>query len=88
MAKDKGRIEINEIRCKGCGLCITECKYNNIVLCEKNILNVNKIVAVFVNNNGCNSCSFCAIICPDTAIEVYRKNLIINDYTNIIIMRY
>jgi len=67
----KGRIKINEDRCKGCLLCIEQCKVKEIKKSEK----VNKyghIVVEFANSGKCNACTLCAIVCPDAAIEVYE----------------
>jgi NAD-dependent dihydropyrimidine dehydrogenase PreA subunit len=47
MSTSKGRIVIDEERCKGCGAC-------------------------FDDAQTCTGCTFCAIICPDVAIEVYK----------------
>jgi len=67
----KGRIEIDEDRCKGCGLCI--------MFCPRKVLEFAK----HLNRRGvnpprvakpdeCTGCGFCAMMCPDVAITVYR----------------
>jgi NAD-dependent dihydropyrimidine dehydrogenase PreA subunit len=30
-------------------------------------------LALLTDNQDCNACTLCAIICPDVAIEVYKK---------------
>lgn len=59
-----GRIKIDEIRCNGCGLCITVCKDCSITLENKKA----KIAAnpLF----GCLACGHCMMICPQGAITV------------------
>ncbi len=65
----KGRIIIDVDRCKGCNLCVEECKKGEIKPGSK----LNKIgytVVEFINCGACNACTLCAIVCPDAAIEV------------------
>ncbi|HPN65203.1 MAG TPA: 4Fe-4S binding protein [Candidatus Goldiibacteriota bacterium] len=65
----KGKVRILAERCKGCNLCILECKKGEL----KQGKTVNKqgySVVEFVNNGKCNGCTLCAIVCPDAAIEV------------------
>ncbi len=67
----KGKIVINENRCKGCLICVSQCKMKEIEKSNK----VNKfghIVVEFKNSGKCNACTLCAISCPDAAIEVYE----------------
>ena len=67
----KGRILINQEKCKGCLLCIDECKYQEISVSKK----INKFgynIVTFNDNGNCTACTFCAIICPDAAIEVRK----------------
>jgi len=67
----KGKIKIDEDRCKGCLLCIEECKKGCIKIGEK----VNKygyVVVEFDDTKGCNACKLCSIVCPDAAIEVFE----------------
>jgi 2-oxoglutarate ferredoxin oxidoreductase subunit delta len=65
----KGRIKIDENRCKGCLLCIDNCRQGEIKKSEK----INKYgynVVEFCKLDKCNACTLCAIVCPDCAIEV------------------
>ena len=65
----KGRIKIDSNRCKGCLLCVSTCKQNEI----RPGLKMNKSgynVVEFCNEGRCNACTLCGIICPDAAIEV------------------
>jgi len=71
MSKSKGRIVIDEERCKGCGLCIWACPKGLIRLADQEKLKGIRF-ACFDDAQACTGCTFCAIICPDVAIEVYK----------------
>ena len=65
------RIEIDELRCKGCGLCTTVCPHNIVVLCEK-INAYGYHPAAAPSQEKCIGCKLCAEICPDVAISVFK----------------
>jgi len=73
VSKSKGKIAINGERCKGCGLCIWACPKGHIMLTEQEDHRGIRI-ACFDEAHACTGCAFCAIICPDVAIEVYRDS--------------
>lgn len=64
-------IEIDEMRCKGCGLCTTACPGKLIHLSDK-INNQGYTPAVIINMEKCTGCALCAEICPDVAIVVFK----------------
>jgi len=67
----KGRIEIDEDRCKGCGLCITVCPEDCLEFAEH--LNARGVNPPRVKRpEACTACMSCALICPDVVIKVYR----------------
>ena len=68
----KGRVVIDEERCKGCKLCVS--------VCPKGILTISSRLnergyrpAEVTDMNQCTGCSMCAIVCPDVCITVYRQ---------------
>jgi len=65
------RIEIDESRCKGCGLCTISCPRQLIVLSE-NINLLGYTPAQAKNQDECTGCKMCAEICPDVAIIVFK----------------
>ncbi len=68
----KGRIVIDEGRCKGCRLCVSVCPQNILVLSSR--LNERGYTPAEVTEMAkCTGCSMCAIICPDVCITVYRQ---------------
>ncbi len=67
----KGYIEIDQMLCKGCEICIFFCPKGVIYGSDK--LNPSGYqVAVFNDNSECTGCAICAVVCPEVAIEVYR----------------
>lgn len=67
-----GRITINELRCKGCGVCVHFCARGCIEL-AKEMNRLGYHAAVFKEDNGeCKACKICAEMCPDACIEVWR----------------
>ena len=66
-----GRIEIDESRCKGCGICTIACPKKLISLCDK--VNIQGYTpARALSQEQCTGCALCAEICPDVAIIVFR----------------
>jgi 2-oxoglutarate ferredoxin oxidoreductase subunit delta len=65
------RIEIDVIRCKGCGLCTTVCP-KKIVAMSDRINALGYCPAVVTDQEKCTGCCFCAEICPDVAITVFK----------------
>jgi len=65
------KVEFNEERCKGCGLCTVVCPEDIIALAAR----INKMgyhPAQVKEMDKCTGCTLCARICPDCVIKVYR----------------
>ena len=69
----KGRITINEARCKGCGLCIHFCSKQCIALSPDKLGPTGLPTISLVEPDKCNACCVCAWMCPDFAIDVYKS---------------
>jgi 2-oxoglutarate ferredoxin oxidoreductase subunit delta len=65
------RIEIDVIRCKGCGLCTAVCPQKIVVMGDQ-INSLGYYAATAPDQGKCTGCSFCAEICPDVAIIVFK----------------
>ena len=68
----KGRIEVNEVYCKGCELCIPACPQHVIEL-DADRITPKGYHPAHVYKDGCTGCAICALVCPDAAITVYRE---------------
>lgn len=68
----KGRIEVDETYCKGCGLCVSACPQEVLALSTEH-LNAKGYHPAELIRAGCTGCGICAIVCPDAAIAVYRE---------------
>jgi 2-oxoglutarate ferredoxin oxidoreductase subunit delta len=71
----KGRIEVQEDRCKGCLLCTTVCPKEILLQSERFNASGYKIVEVKSGESEeCTGCAACAKICPDCAVTVFRTD--------------
>ena len=68
----KGWIEVNDLYCKGCELCITACPPQVLAL-DMERLTPKGYHPTQIIKDGCTGCAICALVCPDAAITVYRE---------------
>ena len=74
MGRIKGAILVDTERCKGCGVCTTNCQHK-VVKLGKNVNSKGYYYAYMNLPNSCTGCTNCAIVCPDGAITVYRAKV-------------
>lgn len=67
----KGWIEVDDLHCKGCELCVRACPQDVIAL-DMQRLTPKGYHPAHLISDGCTGCTICAIICPDAAITVFR----------------
>ena len=72
MSSPTGKIVIDAVRCKGCGLCIDACPKGKLRLGSDPSESGTRKVMVSAKKT-CTACCFCAMVCPDVAITVYQK---------------
>ncbi len=70
----KGRIEVNELLCKGCELCVGACPQKVIALDMDRITPKGYHPASLISD-GCTGCGICAVVCPEAAITVFRETI-------------
>jgi 2-oxoglutarate ferredoxin oxidoreductase subunit delta len=69
----KGRIVIDEERCKGCGLCVAACPPALVALDGSRLNSRGYHPALLVDPAGkCSGCALCAVMCPEACLTVYR----------------
>ena len=68
----RGWIEVNELYCKGCELCVHECPQDVLSL-DLDRLTSKGYHPVFLKSDGCTGCGICSIVCPEAALTVYRE---------------
>lgn len=68
----KGHIEIDEVMCKGCEVCIAFCPKKSLSVSDK-INAAGYFPAAFSDGADCTGCAICAVVCPEAAIEVWRE---------------
>jgi 2-oxoglutarate ferredoxin oxidoreductase subunit delta len=68
-----GWIEVDELHCKGCSLCVSVCPKDVLAL-DMGRLTPKGYHPAYLIGEGCTGCAICSIICPDAAITVYRES--------------
>ena len=66
------RVTINEVVCKGCGLCARACPKKIIQLSKTKINAKGYHPSVVANPEACIGCASCARTCPDVVISIVR----------------
>ena len=68
----KGWIEVYELHCKGCELCVAACP-QDVMSLDMERLTPKGYHPVHLHAEGCTGCGICAIVCPDAALTVFRE---------------
>jgi 2-oxoglutarate ferredoxin oxidoreductase subunit delta len=68
----KGWIEVSELFCKGCELCVYACPQDVLGL-DLDHLTAKGYHPVYLIAEGCTGCAICAVVCPEAALNVYRE---------------
>ncbi len=66
------KITVNEMLCKGCGMCVMACPVKIIELEKERINSKGYHPATSIDQSKCTGCRSCALMCPDVAITVER----------------
>jgi 2-oxoglutarate ferredoxin oxidoreductase subunit delta len=68
----KGWIEVDELYCKGCDLCVNACP-KEVISLDLNRLTAKGYHPAYLSSEGCTGCAICAIVCPEAALTIYRE---------------
>jgi 2-oxoglutarate ferredoxin oxidoreductase subunit delta len=68
----RGRIEVDERYCKGCGLCVGACP-SHVLALDGSRLTAKGYHPAHLTGEGCTGCGICAQVCPEAALTVYRQ---------------
>ena len=69
----RGRVTLEEDRCKGCGVCVDACPKHILQLSEGRF-NAKGYSPIEVTEMAqCTGCAICAVVCPDVVFTVYRE---------------
>jgi 2-oxoglutarate ferredoxin oxidoreductase subunit delta len=71
----QGRIEVSEVYCKGCEMCVDACPPHVLGL-DPLRLTAKGYHPAALGGAGCTGCAICAIVCPEAAITVYRHKVL------------
>jgi NAD-dependent dihydropyrimidine dehydrogenase PreA subunit len=72
MAELKGKVEIDQNECKGCGLCVESCPVHGLTLSAG--LNHYGVHPAEYHGEICSGCGICYYVCPEPgAITVYKR---------------
>jgi 2-oxoglutarate ferredoxin oxidoreductase subunit delta len=72
MSKAKCKVVVNSEGCKGCNLCITFCK-RGVLKSSEDLNRQGYHYAMPGEENECNGCMICTLVCPEVVIEVYGE---------------
>jgi 2-oxoglutarate ferredoxin oxidoreductase subunit delta len=67
-----GWIVVDDMYCKGCGLCLEACPQEVLVF-DMERLTPKGYHPAKMTQEICTGCGICAVVCPDAAITVYRE---------------
>jgi 2-oxoglutarate ferredoxin oxidoreductase subunit delta len=68
----KGWIEVNQLFCKGCEICVSACPQEVLAL-DMEHLTPKGYHPATLKADGCTGCAICAVVCPEAALTVYRE---------------
>lgn len=76
MGMAQGTVIIDQVRCKGCQLCVNFCPQHVLVM-EELQLNAKGYHPAKLDeaDSHCTGCAICALVCPDACFTVFRATV-------------
>jgi len=68
-----GKVTVRENVCKGCELCIAVCPKKIMAIDSGKLNAMGYHPAYCTSSEACIACAMCAIMCPDSAIQVEKE---------------
>ena len=68
----RGWVEVSQVYCKGCELCIHACPQSVLAL-DMEHLTPKGYHPAYLIGEGCTGCAICAVVCPEAALTVFRE---------------
>jgi len=68
----KGWIEVNDLYCKGCELCVSACP-QHVLAIDLEQFTPKGYHPVHLAEQGCTGCAICALVCPEAALTIFRE---------------
>lgn len=76
MAKVRGSIVVDIVKCKGCNICVVSCP-TDVIRLAKEVNGKGYHYAYMEKPDACTGCNNCALVCPDSCITVYRQKVVV-----------
>ena len=70
--KQMPRIIVDDVHCKGCGLCVDACPKKILLIDPQQINHKGHSPVKMTEEARCTGCGFCSTMCPDSVIEISR----------------
>ncbi len=71
----KGKVTIQQDRCKSCGFCVEVCPQHVLLLSDIPNIHGYFPVAFDEQRGNCTGCAICALVCPDLVFTVWRERV-------------
>lgn len=71
----KGKLDIDQDRCKGCSLCVSVCPVKILEIDTETVNKKGYNPIKCIDMDKCIGCTSCGLICPDLVFEIERSEV-------------